>query len=449
MKRLIRTILLGASVIWPSLASPSSLDRLIDEWTAKQYDAVLPELLVYRKGVQGRTWKVDYMIGTSLCHGSAHSKAGIQYLANVFQYKDTPPTAQSDAHQEINFCTTSGAAAPSEQPEFRLVPISGQYAGTAGVYGKGGYNVMSPRVRVTTSVPKAIPITLVELESRIFQPDQADRALQSAKNRLGDRAVGVTANGFVVVCAGWCEQETAARVAACLHRYQGPLKEEFDILPPEPLVTVYLPADINEVAGYARKIHGVDLPLGVLAYSVVPDLSIVGIGVDNGCGSLAHELLHLSIKGNFGDSPAWLEEGLASEVAVSAPQPGGFQFAPNWNNWRVTMLRSQWSLRPSVSALLSKTWTDFATTDPAQLNQVAATHAMAAVFVQYLDAQKKLKPTYVALRDRRSSDDGQEWPSSADIVRAQFGKDLATIDGDFSAWFQAGSSPHGSEMEQH
>jgi hypothetical protein len=44
---------------------------------------------------------------------------------------------------------------------------------------------------------------------------------------------------------------------------------------------------------------------------------------------MAHELVHLLIRQNLSMSPAWLEEGLASEVALALPTANRFKFAYN------------------------------------------------------------------------------------------------------------------------
>ena len=46
--------------------------------------------------------------------------------------------------------------------------------------------------------------------------------------------------------------------------------------------------------------------------------ALVGIAAPEACGSMAHELVHLTIRSSFPMSPPWLEEGLASAVALAA-----------------------------------------------------------------------------------------------------------------------------------
>jgi hypothetical protein len=414
----------------PLSAQIKTYDQIVSLWTAKNYDNALPLLLAYRKQPFGRKWQVDYMIGTSQCHGSRHLSQGAAYLSNVLVYKQVPDLARSAAEAEIQFClkNTSGGAQP---PSFDLIPVSGQVTDPATVSGKGGYNFLSSRSAITSAKPALTPVPVTDLKKRVFARGQEGSALTAAKQRLGGNAKALAAYGFVVSCSGFCAFPLA-EVPECLHRFEAPMRNEFDVVIPDSVVTVYIAADLQDVPGLAEKLHGVTLPLGTLAYSVLEDLSIVGIYA-GGCGSLAHELMHLAIRNNFGDSPAWLEEGLASEIAVSRPQPHGFQFG---TSWRDTTLKKLWNTRPTLSQLLAMNWSDFAARDAAALDRVAAIHAMAAAFIRYLDTQQKLRSIYVGIRDGRFPVDGGPPVSDISIVERELGKNVNAIDAEFAAWFK-------------
>jgi len=171
---------------------------------------------------------------------------------------------------------------------------------------------------------------------------------------------------------------------------------------------------------------------------------MVGIAGE-GCGSLAHELTHLSIKNNFGDSPAWLEEGLASEVAVGTPAGDSIRFS---SSWRDTTLRETWNLRPTVAALISMNWSDFAATNESSVPKVAAIHAMAAVFVRYLDQKGKLRAVYSAIRDGRFSPDSANPRKVSSIVEEQLGMNLTDVDTDFVRWFGGNPTSQPSRIQE-
>ena len=201
---------------------------------------------------------------------------------------------------------------------------------------------------------------------------------------------------------------------------------------PTGVITVYVMPTVEEVARAAVELHGAQLPMGTVAYSVYDDQSIVGTGSQQLCGSLAHELVHLMIRGTFGNSPAWLEEGIASEVAVGTPLAKQVRFAPSW---RDDMLKAQWNLRPTVKELISSGWPAFAARKQVDMQKVAATHAMAAAFVRYLDAKQMLGDTYRACRDRHLAPDLTVARSYADILQDVTGMTPGALDKDFVKWF--------------
>ncbi len=440
MKRTCTLALIASFVGISSIANAADdIPTLFNLWHAHKYDEALPRLLAYRKGPVGRVWRVDYMIGTTECHGFKKSDLGIAYLKNIFVYKDATDDARATARLEIEFCknTSSGASAPEQPPDDRVAATGQVTPDGPSVSGKGGFNMIPDSRMAGTTESKPVPVPAEELRQRVFAADQAPAALIAAQKLLGPGSKGATANGFVVVCSGSCEGFVTNEVAKCLARYWAPLEQQFDIRRPEKLITVYVPPELRDVPTYARKLHGVELPFGTIAYSVREDLSVVGLMGMESCGSLAHELVHLSIKNNFGDSPAWLEEGLAAEVAVARPEATRLVFE---SSWRDKMLQTHMPQRPTLAQLLDMTWTDFAALDPASVEHVAAIHAMAAVFIRYLDARGKLKDVYFAIRDGRFPQDGGDPRTDVAIVEQVLGKKAAAIDTDVMKWFA--TQPH-------
>jgi len=430
--------LVGTVMCTVGVAHADALDPLVDLYLAKKYSEVLPPLYAYRSGPMGRVWRVDFMIGISECYGPQHVPRAVWYLNNVLAYKDSPDDAVSLAQRNIQYCSNLATLAATAAPGATLAAAAGsaggQFVSGPSVVGKGGFNFIPDNAAVTTARPKPIPVSVDDLRARVFAPNRGADALAAAVKLMGPGSKGIVDNGFVVVCSRNCIDQVSHDVSQCLVRYWQPLEKRFAMRRPESLVTVYVPAEISEVPEYSRKLHGVDLPLGTIAYSVREDVSIVGLMSEGSCGSLAHELVHLTIKGDFGDSPVWLEEGLASEVAVARPQADGFKFE---RSWRDNMLSSHLSLRPTVAELLKLTWTDFATMDRASLDKVIAVHAMAAVFVRYLDARGKLDAVYAGIRDGRDPADGREPRTNLEVVEQVLGKSAAEIDADFLAWFRA------------
>jgi hypothetical protein len=414
-----------------------TLAELQQEWRAtnsmqppKRFDRLLPKLLAFRQQAGGQSWQLNYMLGSSYCQVPGDEEKGKIVLYRVLGSYGLPEAARAAAEKVISDC-----GAESQELEVlptSVVTVSGQVG--AVVHGKGGYDVR-PDSPPTTGKLQISRVSNEDLKKRVFAPDRAREAEESAlklARQVDPSARSEVREGFVVTSV----ELPGSMTAECLSHYRQALQSQFNMRLPSALLTVYTVPRPEEVPRYAATLHGVHLPLGTIAYSVYEDLSLVGVAAAEACGSLAHELVHLSIRQNFDDSPAWLEEGLASEVAVANPSGNSFRFN---KSWRDESLRTHWKLRPSVSELLTKTWADYATDDPSQVSRVAALHAMAACFIRYLDARHVLVPVYNSMRDSLSS---KEPMSDADILKKELAMNLEKIDADFTQWF--GYSPANS-----
>jgi len=410
-------------------AQAAPLDDLKRMWQDGKYSEVVPLLMQYRNDPGGRTWEVDYLIGTSLCRIAGQSGRGAAMLADLPYTHALPDQVQEDVSYEADLCARQSATA---QPEMQLVvvPVSGQVASGALVAGKGGYQIS--RSETGEAKPTLAPVPIDELQRRVFPRERLKEAVDAAKARL-PQGWAVEEEGFVIAGRGQDRPHfPPEEIGYCLNRYRETMASQFDMKMPSGLPTVYVARDQQSVKSYAETLHGVALPLGIVAYSVYEDRSLVGMVAADACGSLAHEMVHLAIRQNFGDSPAWLEEGLASEIAVASPTPSKFGFYPSW---RDEMLKRHWSLRPSVEKLLDAKWADFVAREPAQAQRVAALHAMAAAFIRYLDAKGKLVPVYSAVRDGRWTANAPLARPVKEIVQEQLGQSLEKIDADFVKWF--------------
>ncbi|ABF41708.1 hypothetical protein Acid345_2707 [Candidatus Koribacter versatilis Ellin345] len=409
-------------------AHAQTIDDLRDQWRTinttpppRDFRPLIPKLLTYREQEGGKSWQLNYLLGSSYCRISGQEKSGRVALSRVLSSYGLPDVAKQAAESVLENC--GGDVAPSDDLSVSIVAVSGQSG--AIVHGKGGYDI-DPKAKITTNHVQASPVSVEELRKRLYLPTQSQKAVAAALERGYPTAHGTARDGFVATSYEMPPEETIR----CLVRYRDALATQFKLEFPKPLITVYIAQDTKQVIDLAQKLHGVDLPLGTVAYSVFEDLSIVGGAALDACGSLAHELVHLGIRQNFGDSPAWMEEGLASEIAVARPQLSGFQFGPSW---RDEMLKEHWTLRPTVSALLKMTWSNYAAMNRDDVYRVAALHAMSATFIRYLDAKGQLLPVYNAMRDNLVN--GKDAISDNEILQAKLGMNLDQIDADFVSWF--------------
>jgi len=271
-----------------------------------------------------------------------------------------------------------------------------------------------------------------DIAKRLEDTQNPATALAPTLTRFGGGTAGTVTKDFIVA-TDFGGQPRAVGIARCLERYRADLGREFDMVLPDHLITVYTTAWQDKVRMDAGRLHGLPLPSGTMAYSVYADLSMVGVASPEKCGSLGHELTHLMIRGNFGDAPAWLEEGLASAVALSIPENNHLSFRPGW---RDRVLRSSQDMHLTVPQLLDFTWADFSPTDTAGLPRAAAIQALASVFVRYLAAKNKLHEVYFAVRKQNLLADIDHYRTPQQIVEEQLGKSLADVDKDFTDWFK-------------
>lgn len=398
------------------------------------------------------TWQLKYLVGTMNCQFEESRPAGARLLKDILQNS----RELSDAGKEVIWgllqtCMASSSAGtapnnPQGTLEVMVKTSSAHLQKPPGVSGdtKGGYDLAMEQRAQSNSGNAPVPMQPADLLARRVPVSNPQQALDQAYARLSAHGAGGTVGSFAVITAR-SDPAVATGIGRCLNRYLAPLDRQFQIRPPEHMITVYQTEWVDQVYDLARRLHGLKLPLGVVAYSVPEDMSLVGLASPTVCGSMAHELVHLLIKRSFPMSPAWLEEGLASEVAVAVPEPQRLRLAPSW---RDAALQQHWRLRPRVAELLDLSWADFNAGSPDKVQQVAAIQAMAAVFIRYLDARGKLADVYLAARDQHVSADLTEVRSYREIVETQLGAPIDTIEQDFQRWFKAWSngvrteSPH-------
>jgi len=434
---------LAIALILSLPARPASCEpfaRLQADWEAGKYAAVLPQLIRYWNGAAGRTWQVAYMIGTSWCQVGLRAQ-GATTLEDVLETYALPAEVREVVTTEIGRCrepgpTTARPRAPAAADRSVMV-----ISAAAGVTGKGGFLFWDQGSQISADLQSA-PIPAYDLRRRLVPVSAAAQAAVEGKKRLQDDAGTAVVGPFAVVAAR-ADNGLAEDTGRCLQRYRAALAARFGMELAPYAVTVYAMPSLEQVELYAQRLHGRSLAPGTLAYSIYDDLSMVGPGGYGQCGTLAHELVHLMIRAHFGNSPAWLEEGIASEVAVAAVDAGKLRFAPSW---RDDMLVREWAVRPTVAELLTENWTAYQASSREALARVAAVQSMAAVFIRYLADRGTLDNVYSACRDRHLDPELARGPRPyAQIVADRLHMSPAAIEADFVGWFRA-STPHAATL---
>jgi hypothetical protein len=278
---------------------------------------------------------------------------------------------------------------------------------------------------------------------KTFSLSQGDEAVANVTVRIrqillrgyGELTVHAYGNYIIAMTNGSSTDDYYAREhARCLDRYAITYKERFGMAYPEEFITIFLTTNDGQMRRLAEGLYGITIPGDVAAVSNSADFTMVAniSGVAGGfCGTLAHELFHLLVRSNFGDCPAWLEEGLASAYAVSPPNR--FEYS----NWRGDILKAHWRTRTALSEVLDVGWPSFfspeeVTTTP--FDRIAVLNATTCYFVMYLDHLGKLNEIYALVKKEDIQDANVTQDDVKTIVVRSLGKSLPSIQVDFDRW---------------
>ena len=405
----------------------SSFQQHRDDEGLRLFKSFIEQVRSSRKYEQDT--QIELLVGVMGCALPEYRDLGEKALRRVLQTGKGIESRRSALNEVLRKCSAKDTPDVQSVSMIEEVPADSSGGEVSGTFKGGGPARSVPSVTVS-HVDAAV------LEKRLEETKDPATALAPTLARFGSGAQGIVSDHFIVVTDGGGEP-VAKGIASCLDGYGAGLSKEFDMEFPAHLITVYNTQWDDTLYNDAGHLHGIDLPRGTIAYSVYADLSMVGIGDPKMCGSLAHELTHLMIKGNFGDAPAWLEEGLASAVALSTPKGGRLEFH---QGWRDKVLRQNGGMRPSVEKLLNLTWADFSPAGTGGLPKAATIQAMASVFVRYLAAKNKLDEVYFAVRTQDLNADLEHYRSSQEIMEKVLGKSIGDVDRDFMDWFTKDSA---------
>jgi hypothetical protein len=229
--------------------------------------------------------------------------------------------------------------------------------------------------------------------------------------------------------------EELKRVGESLEQYLQFFVSKYGMRPPPFLITVYFAADRRQLRELARKLHGIDVAPGSIGYSFLADQSMVGWADGKAYGTFAHELFHVMVRGNFGDIPPFLDEGMAALYEVSRFDQGR---AVGVGNWRGVLLRKFWAERPGIKDLVQMN--RGALDDVAGASEVggasgkqAANHATARYLMLYFQERGELLPVYKAFRSRKVND--RPAAQGVELLEAVLGRSLGAVDTEFAEWF--------------
>ena len=439
---LIVVTLLAGVVLGPDAATAQAqYEAGKRQWLQQIYPGAYSTLLDYRKEAFARRPEVDYMIGTSACRMVCCRDWGHLFLGAIPE--SYPLSAESRALVEVERRQCQQVA--SMPPPVPDGPDKLQRVVSAGVSGRAKvFSTPDGSIGVTTYPARRVrDIPAADLLARLTPRGDPGRAVATA-NVLAGVTGAAPYQRFVIASSSGHTRAQLDHIAGILERFLTFVTDRYGMMLPDRYITVYLVPNPQSLRQAAVRIHGLDVTPGTIGYAFQEDLSVVAFVSGTAVGTVLHELVHLSVRGNFGDVPQWLDEGLAGLYEVSTVYPDGVLGEPNW---REAVLKALWSRRPTVDRLLVTPWFPFdvpevrsGNTDiysPQGEDQVAFM-ATARYFNLFLERKGHLQAVYEAVRDRDIM--AGVTPSMAAKVALErtFGAPLAQIDGEFAAWFRAG-----------
>jgi len=428
-------------------ADPSLYERGREEWQQKRYDPAFTLLREYRRGYQGRSASVDYMLGTSACRTVARKPFGFKTLDWLIYAYDLPEAARSDVRAERDLCLGTMLAAAA-QPD-----LTEQ---TSGVSGRGKVFHWMDRDEPVASYPirRTRAVSLTELHARRAPVgDDAARAQVIAMMKRDLPRAAVSSVGSYVIASETQRSEAqVAALAALLDRFTAFVTRTYGLEPPPYLIRVYLTGSVGSLRRLASQLHGLDVSPSTIGYSFAEDMSLVAVTPQDLYGTVLHELTHLLVRGGFGDAPQWLDEGLASLYEVSTEHEHAWLGEPNWRGRVLTEYRDYW---PTLEEAIASPW--FAPDDPARpsldsndpdgIGQ-ATMLAYNRYFLLYLQERGLLARLFDAVRTRGLGGPDDPWlgeaptaPGAAQrhvlrLVEQQIGAPIAEFDRDYRAWLE-------------
>jgi hypothetical protein len=225
------------------------------------------------------------------------------------------------------------------------------------------------------------------------------------------------------------------RVGESLEQYLQFFVSEYGMRRPSSLITVYFAADRSQLRDLARRLHGIDLAPGSIGYSFPTDQSMVGWADGKAYGTFAHELFHVMVRGNFGDIPPFLDEGMAALYEVSRFERDR---AVGVSNWRGALLKKFWAERPPIRGLVQMNRSAFddvagSSDGPRVGGKQAANHATARYLMLYFQERGELLPVYKAFRSRKVND--RPAAQGVALLESVLGRSLDAVDAEFAEWF--------------
>lgn len=418
------------------------------------YSRVFDECMNMRNGVYGKCAILDYFIAKSLCLDGYQQKSRewLKYMLDNYPLKDATRKFISN---DISNCSVSSAT--SSLGTILTLPLpQASVSGTT----KMGPIVNCANKNQLINWEKLFDEN--DLQSRLFAEDQKQEALSKFQSLLGNKYKVDISGHFIVITQAIqnISSTQVEKVTTGLQHAFDFYKRFYNLRTPDKLLTVYLMPNQKSLQEVAFKIHGIAVGNATLGYSLLSDLSLLGIADPDHIGTLYHELFHLVIRTDAGDIPAWLDEGLASLYSVYYWDKDTLKGSPA--TWRITQLNAHYlettnTDLPGLKQLVSYSWQQFNGGEEINLCRASVNYALANHFMIYLQEKELLQSLVYRFKSRNTP--GNKNDSAAKdnitIVENVCNAPIEKIQTDFESWFNkkysfnlyAHNSPDSHRME--
>lgn len=419
-------------------ADKSLFNQGKQSWLQHNYQTAYEKLGLYRLQPYGQTAEVDYMLGTSGCRLEGLIHWGYTFLDRILYVYSS---SLSNRDKEIilkqrNICFKIYHA---RENITSLNSIENLDNITAGAIVTGGYFQKIPgffpnQPLSVFPIQQIISVDQDELTSRIILLGKNIEAMQKTQKNLPNFNIYITKQ-FIIASDKVFSTQEIDRFDQVLTNYLNFLVREYHMLTPINYITIYFTSNYYyNFINLALKLHGLYLIEGIAGYSYPIDQSIaIFTNIKQyGYGNLLHELFHLAVRGNFGDIPQWLDEGIASLYEEFNINESRFIGLPNW---RGDIIKENPNKIPTLKELIKVDWFDkkFVGKNGVELPIYLA---IARYFTLYMQDLGILSKVY-----RRFSDQSRIFISKTDSrneairrIESAFHKKITEIQVDFDTW---------------
>jgi hypothetical protein len=431
--------LLLTSFIFLSLSAFPQLkidkQHYVDLLNQGRYDLVYDEMIALQKKPYGKCCLTDFFIAKTLCLSGIINPAQSRYKSMLTNYKLSEKAKTFVEKERIN-CTAPTDVSPQESFGY----INNYPLPTSSVRGKLGavYNCYQSFAPVKT----IREISDEEFASRVFSLEDSKNALLKIKSIIPESYIAESKGRFI-----WVTSKTQKTTADAKNKMATELEKTlkfyssfYKLRLPDKIFTVYIVPNNELLRNIAYTMHGLVIPKENYGYSILSDLSLVGISSTVGIGTIKHELFHLMVRADVGDIPAWLDEGIATLYEES-----------HWNQntlisdktfWRTKTLRQAltsfhlFSKFPDLQSLLNYSWSEFDGTDDEDICKASVNYAFAKHLVVYLEQTGQLKAMLNAYKNKETGNKGDLVKTNSEIFIQATNRPLYETEKLFDKWLQ-------------